>query len=53
MLGHTFGTNLIRGGIELARDPVDVVTVVELMGRADLTTHDATPYLPKPVRPPP
>ncbi|GAB3716692.1 tyrosine-type recombinase/integrase [Nocardiopsis potens] len=38
VLRHTFGTDLVRGGSELAREPVDLVTVAELMGHADINT---------------
>ena len=38
MLRHTFGTDLVRGGGEVAAAPVDVVLVAELMGHADLNT---------------
>ncbi|WP_150254833.1 tyrosine-type recombinase/integrase [Nocardiopsis deserti] len=38
VLRHTFGTDLVRGRGELAREPVDLVTVAELMGHADINT---------------
>ena len=38
MLRHTFGTDLLRGGGEVAAAPVDVVLVAELMGHADVNT---------------
>ncbi|MGI5122178.1 tyrosine-type recombinase/integrase [Marinactinospora thermotolerans] len=38
MLRHTFGTDLVRGRGDLASEPVDLVTVVELMGHADINT---------------
>ncbi|MCY9783173.1 tyrosine-type recombinase/integrase [Nocardiopsis sp. EMB25] len=38
VLRHTFGTDLVRGGSELAKEPVDLVTVAELMGHADINT---------------
>ncbi|WP_017607671.1 tyrosine-type recombinase/integrase [Nocardiopsis xinjiangensis] len=38
VLRHTFGADLVRGRGDLARDPVDLVTVAELMGHADINT---------------
>ncbi len=35
---HTFGTDLVRDRGEPAREPVDLVTVAELMGHADINT---------------
>ncbi|MCK9873931.1 site-specific integrase [Nocardiopsis dassonvillei] len=37
-LRHTFGTDLVRDRVEPAREPVDLVTVAELMGHADINT---------------
>ncbi|WP_017611625.1 tyrosine-type recombinase/integrase [Nocardiopsis salina] len=38
VLRHTFGTDLVRGCGDLAKEPVDLVTVAELMGHADINT---------------
>ncbi|MGW8435186.1 tyrosine-type recombinase/integrase [Nocardiopsis sp. NPDC055879] len=38
VLRRTFGTDLVRGRGEPAREPVDLVTVAELMGHADINT---------------
>jgi integrase/recombinase XerC len=38
VLRHTFGTDLVRGRGDLAKGPVDLVTVAELMGHADINT---------------
>lgn len=38
VLRHTFGTDLVRGRGDLSKEPVDLVTVAELMGHADINT---------------
>ncbi|MCY9785690.1 site-specific integrase [Nocardiopsis sp. EMB25] len=38
VLRYTFGTDLVRGRGDLAKEPVDLVTVAELMGHADINT---------------
>lgn len=35
VLRHTLGTDLVRGRGGLTKEPVDLVTVAELMGHAD------------------
>ena len=38
VLRHTFGTDLVRGRGDLSKEPVDLVTVADLMGHTDINT---------------